>query len=50
MNNFLSTPGPSFEDESFYLFYMDDYEEDINRQLGLHDREFVFMVDSPQFY
>lgn len=42
MNNSYPTPGSPLEDEAFFLFYATDSEEEINQQLGVANREFVF--------
>ncbi len=42
MDDSLPTPGSPLEDEAFFLFHASDSEEEINQQLGLADREFIF--------
>lgn len=42
MKNSLPTPGSPLEDEAFFLFHAPDSEEEINQQLGLANKEYVF--------
>lgn len=43
MKNSIPTSVSHFDDDVFFLFYMSDVEEEINRKLSFGSGEYVFV-------
>ena len=44
MDNSLPISGTYTEDDVYLTFYLSDFEDEINKKLGLVNREYVFMI------